>query len=91
MARWALLIVDSILPRCLTMPSSPSVEIRERAPEILALAENREPAQSGLEPLEAHLLEETPIVGHRLPPFAIVILDVERIGAAPPAAVHFPH
>src|SRR6185503_12461286 len=64
------------------------VEVHERAPEVLALPEDRQPAQTGLEAFEADLLEQTAVVFDRLPPLAIVILDVERIGPAPPAAVH---
>ena len=92
-ARRALLIVDSILPRWRTMPASPSsrstslspkrailreVEAGEGVAEILALAEDRQPRQAGLEALEADLLEQPEIVGDRPPPFAIVIDRVVR-------------
>jgi hypothetical protein len=63
------------------------LEVRERAAEVLALPEDRQPAQAGLKTFEADLLEETPIIFDRLPPLTIVIVDVKRIGPAPPAAV----
>jgi len=63
------------------------LEVRECAAEVLALPEDREPTQPRLEAFEADLLEEAPIVFDRLPPLTIVILDVERIRPAPPAAV----
>jgi len=62
------------------------VEVHERAPEVLALPQDRQPAQTGLEAFETDLLEKAPVIGDRLPPLAIVILDVERIAPAPPAA-----
>jgi|SRR6188472_4253641 hypothetical protein len=62
------------------------VEVRECVAEVLALPEDRQPAQAGLEAFEADLLEETSIISDRLPPLTIVILDVERICPAPPTA-----
>ena len=62
------------------------VEVHECAPEVLALPEDRQPAQTGLEAFEADLLEQTSVVFDRLSPLAIVILDVERIAPTPPAA-----
>src|SRR5262249_7981341 len=58
----------------------------KRAPEILALAQNCEPAQTGHESLEAELLEETPIVRNGAAPLAIVIALIQVIAQAPPAA-----
>ena len=72
-ARWALLIVASILPRWRMIPASPSsrstsrspncgdpldVEAGERRAEVLAFAQDRDPAQPGLEALQADLLEQ---------------------------------
>jgi hypothetical protein len=69
----ALFSVDSILPRCAhdagvaeqfldarrrEARDALEVEVRERAPEVLALAQDRQPAQPGLETLEADLLEQ---------------------------------
>ena len=67
-------------------PRATSKSANARA-ERLALAEDREPAQAGLEALEADLLEQAPIVADREAPFAIVIVDVERVAAGPPAPV----
>src|SRR6185503_15069756 len=61
------------------------VEFRERRAEVRSLPEDRQPAQAGLESLEADLLEQSPIVGHRPAPLLIVIRDVERITGRPPA------
>src|SRR5262249_17481091 len=61
------------------------VEVGERAPEVVALAEDREPAQSALEPLQRDLLEEPSIVTDRPAPLGVVIGDVIAIGPAPAA------
>src|SRR5690349_23199846 len=65
------------------------IEIPEGLSEVLALAENRDPAQPGLKALEADLLEQTAVVGDRPAPLVIVIPDVEVIFTRPPAAFHF--
>ena len=62
------------------------VEAEERVAKRVPLAQDREPAQSRLEPFEADLLEQAPVVGDREAPLAIVIRDVERVVAAPGAA-----
>jgi len=62
------------------------IETGERVTEGVALAENRQPAESGLEAFQADLLEQPRIVGDRPAPLLVVVLDVERVGAAPPAA-----
>ena len=62
------------------------VEAAKRAAEVLALAEDDEPAQPGLESLEADLLEEPAPVTDGHSPFAVVVAAVERITVAPEAA-----
>src|SRR4026208_1029909 len=64
------------------------VEVGERGAEVLALAEDRQPAQASLKPSETDLLEQASIVSDRLAPLFVVITDVERVGAAPPTALH---
>jgi hypothetical protein len=62
------------------------VEAAKRAAEGLALAEDDEPAQAGLESFEADLLEEPAPVTDGHSPFAVVVAAVERITVAPEAA-----
>src|SRR5205085_233072 len=62
------------------------LEVREPPAEVLALAEDRQPAQAALEALEADLLEERAIVARRNAPLRVVILDVGGITATPCAA-----
>ena len=64
-----------------------SVEIVEGAAVVLALLQDRDPAQPRLRTLEHQHLEEVTVVvvGHA--PFEVVVGGVERIGAAPGAAV----
>ena len=62
------------------------VEAAKRAPERVALAEDDEPAQPGLESFEADLLEEPAPVTDGQSPFAVVVAAVERIAVAPEAA-----
>src|SRR5262245_52634364 len=64
------------------------VEAGKRAAEVLPFPQDRDPAQARLKAFETDLLEQTRVVFHALTPFMIVILDVERIGPAPPAALH---
>jgi hypothetical protein len=61
------------------------VEAGERAAEVLALAEDRQPAQAALESLQTDLLEERGIVADRDAPFRVVVFDVTSIAAAPAA------
>ena len=63
------------------------VEPVKRLTEMLTLPQDRQPAQTRLKSLEADLLEQSRVIADRPPPFAIVVLDVERIGAAPPASL----
>ena len=98
-ARRAFAIADSILPRWRTMPASPrrradvarpeprhrlEIEPGERAAERLPLAEDCEPRQPGLEPLEANLLEQPHVVRDREAPLLVVVADVLR-GRTPPS------
>ena len=63
------------------------VEAGERPPERLPLAEDRQPREPGLEPLEAELLEEPDVVDDRHAPFVVVVRPVlEVVAASPPAA-----
>src|SRR5262245_16424023 len=60
------------------------VEIGKRPPERVALAENRQPAQSRLKSFEADLLEQPAVFGEGSPPLVVVVADIQRIGARPP-------
>ena len=62
------------------------VEIRECRAKRRPLAEDRAPGEPRLETFEAQLLEQSPVVGDRAPPFRIVIRDVQGIVADPKAA-----
>ena len=66
------------------------IEAREGMSERLALAENRDPREARLEPLEAQALVEATLVAHRAPPLLVVVGDVRRI-ARRPAADRFGH
>ena len=63
------------------------VEAPERAPEVLALAEDRQPRQAGLETLEADLLEEPVVVGDSSAPLVVVVAQVVGVSAVPPTAL----
>src|SRR5439155_8254062 len=63
----------------------PHVEVFERLPEIVALAQDRNPAQPRLEALQHQHLEDLPVVMDRYSPHLVVILTVQRILPAPPA------
>ena len=63
------------------------VEMRECIPEILALAENREPRQSGLKTLQTDLFEQPGVVDNRASPFGVVIFDVLLVITRPPATM----
>ncbi len=62
------------------------IEAGEAVPERLALVQDRQPAQAGLEALEAQLFEQPRVVGDRKAPFRVVIAPVERCRPAPGAA-----
>ena len=61
------------------------VEPGERGPERLSLAEDRQPGQPRLEPLEAQPLVDGPLRGDRPAPLVVVVGQVERIGRLPAA------
>jgi hypothetical protein len=62
------------------------VEAGEHLAEALALAEDGEPAEPGLEPLEGELLEQPPVLGDRPAPLGVVVAAVQRVAGTPPAA-----
>src|SRR5262249_40838735 len=59
------------------------VEIVKGTAEILALAQDRDPRQPGLEAIEHELLVERPVVEFRHAPFFVVVSDVKRILPGP--------
>jgi hypothetical protein len=61
------------------------VEALERGAEGLALAQDRQPAEAGLEPFEAEPLVEPALVADGAAPFLIVVGDVERVRGLPTA------
>ena len=63
------------------------IEARERAPEGLALAQDRQPRQAGLEALEAEPLVDAALVAHRPAPLVVVVGGVERVAPAEAANV----
>src|SRR2546426_1105678 len=63
----------------------PHVEVFERLPEIVALAQDGNPAQPRLEALQCQQLEDLPIFMDRHAPLLVVILTVQRVLPAPPA------
>src|SRR5687767_5137602 len=62
------------------------IEIREGVSEVRTFAENRQPAQTGLESFEADLFEQPPVLGDGNAPFIIVITPINLILTWPPAA-----
>src|SRR4051794_41036470 len=58
------------------------LEVRERGAKRLALAQDRQPGQAGLERLERHALEQAAFVGDRTAPLLVVIALVERVAVA---------
>ena len=96
----AFAIAASILPRWRTMPASPSRRSTSRSPkratasgskpgerraEALALAQDRDPREPGLESLEAEALVQAALVAHRPAPLLVVVRDVGRVGRRPAA------
>jgi hypothetical protein len=61
------------------------VEPGERGTEVRALAQDREPAEPGLETLEADLLEQAGRIGRRSTPLVVVVRKVQRVIARPRA------
>jgi len=65
------------------------IEPIERPPVILALVENRLPAQTRLRTFEDQELEEHAVAVHRLAPLVIVVLDHQRLLRPMAAALLF--
>ena len=63
------------------------LETVEGAAEIVALAQDGDPRQAGLEAVEHELLVERAVVVFRHAPFLVVIGDVERVVLRPRAAL----
>jgi hypothetical protein len=61
------------------------VEPLERRAERLALAQNRDPGEAGLEALEAEALVDTLLGRDRPTPLLVVVGVVERVGRVPAA------
>lgn len=67
------------------------VETVEKFSIALPLSQDRDPGEASLCPLEKQKLEELAFIAHGYSPFVIMIVDVERITAAPVAAnFHLP-
>ena len=62
------------------------LEVVEGAAEVVALAQDGDPRQAGLEAVEHELLVERAVVVLRHAPFLVVIGDVERVVLARPGA-----
>src|SRR4029079_2482496 len=63
------------------------VEAGEGAAERIALAQDREPGEPRLEPLERDLLEQPHVVGDGQPPLVVVVCAIGGVlPSAPPAA-----
>ena len=62
------------------------VEAGEGAAKGIPLAQDGQPRKTGLEALEAQLLEQTAILGERETPFRVVVGPVLQGGISPPAA-----
>src|SRR4051812_18438579 len=58
------------------------IEVGERRAERVALAQDRQPGQPGLEALEADAFEERSLVGDGLSPLVVVVGRVERVASA---------
>jgi hypothetical protein len=62
------------------------VETRKRLPKVIALTQDREPAEARLKPLEAYFFEKPVVVVNGPPPFQVVVFPVVRRIPAPPAS-----
>src|SRR6266511_2332206 len=67
------------------------VEVGESAPEVVALAQDREPREAGLEPFEAEALVQPTLVDDRPPPFLVVVRRVRGVTALPAAGHDLRH
>jgi hypothetical protein len=59
------------------------LEIVEGAAEIVALAQDRDPRQSGLETVQDQFFVQRAVVIFRHAPFGVVIVHIERVFAGP--------
>jgi len=66
------------------------IEIIEGAAIVFALAQNGEPAQPGLGAFQNQEFEQAAVIVQRHGPFAVVIMLIQRIVAAPVAAAGHP-
>ena len=78
----------SVLEQALDFPllepcDGVGVELGEGGTEGLALAQDRQPREAGLEALEAESLVVAALVSHRPAPLVVVVGLVERIGRRP--------
>src|SRR5690606_35827373 len=64
-------------------------ESLEGPAEVLALPEDRQPAQAGLEALEAELFEQPVVVGDGSSPFLVMVARVDFLALAPGATMRF--
>ena len=58
------------------------VETLKRPTEVLALVEDRSPGETGLEDVQAQMLEQLAIIMHRPAPFGIMVGGHERFPVA---------
>ncbi len=65
------------------------VEVGKGCSEVGPLAEDGQPGEAGLEPLETYLLEKPIVVDDRPTPFQIVVLAIV-LGLRPPPAARDP-
>ena len=61
------------------------VKASKGPPEVLPLAQNREPTQPSLKTFEANLFKQPCVVVHGATPLVIVVGDVQRVVTTPPA------
>jgi hypothetical protein len=61
------------------------IEPFERGAKALALAQDRQPAEPGLETLETQSLVEPALIADGATPLLVVVGDVERVGRRPAA------
>jgi len=84
---------DARVPQQLALPLRTvarhllGIEAIEGPTVILALAQDREPAQTGLSALETEHLEQSRVVVQGQAPFLVMVGDIERILGAPRAAL----
>ena len=74
-----------VLPKRATLAASKPLNARA---EVLALAQDRQPRESGLEPFEAELLVQAGVVDDRPAPLVVVVRRVVGRARAPRAPAH---